>query len=322
MSQSRIPGPLAPPSGAGWFATPGPAGHQDQGDPDRCTRLGDSAGPLGVHDLADTALPSAGIPLTAALARDASGAPLAMPAAATTPSTAAGAASVMTRAQLAQIFAAADGDFLQHVVDELNTDLARYGLGTSLRRAHFFAQVRQEAGPRLEARVESLNYNPEGLKGSFKYYRQHPDEAVTDGYVRDAKTRKITRAANQEAIGNKAYANRNGNGDAASGDGWAFRGRGLIQVTGRDNYGATTRQYAKLYAGSAVEFEVNPALMADFPYTVRSAVCFWIQHGLHELADMGHADADVDRITAVINRDTDSYAERRGHFALARIAFG
>ena len=207
------------------------------------------------------------------------------------------------------------------MADELNADRVAYGLDTVLRRAHFFAQVRQEGGAGLQAQVESLNYSPDSLKATFKYYRLHPAEALTDGYERDAKTHKITRGAGQETIGNNVYANRNGNGDSASGDGWNFRGRGLIQVTGRSNYADATAQYRKLYTGAAVDFEKTPELMADFPWAVRSAVCFWIQHDLHMLADRGSADADVDRITAVINLNTDSYADRRANFGTAHNAF-
>ena len=99
------------------------------------------------------------------------------------------------------------------------------------------------------------------------------------------------------------------------GDGWKFRGRGLIQVTGRANYKAAA-QYGKLY-GDAVDFEADPDKMEDFPYTVRSAVCFWIEHGLQYLADKGEIDANVDSITQAINLDTDSYANRRANFKTA-----
>ena len=117
------------------------------------------------------------------------------------------------------------------------------------------------------------------------------------------------------------YASRIGNGNAASGDGWAFRGRGLKQVTGRANYVTTTQRYAKLYPSSAVDFEKTPDLMAEFPYSLRSAVCFWIENGLHLLADAGSEAAHVDAITAVVNKYTDSYAARRGHFNTAWAAF-
>ena len=145
--------------------------------------------------------------------------------------------------QLKAIFPDADDGYLTKVATDLN-DISRVGgLNTPLRLAHFFAQVRQEAGPALEAVGESRNYSPDALKSTFNYYTNHPAEAVTDGYVRDPVTHRITRAANEEVIANKAYANRNGN--VASGDGWRFRGRGFIQVPGaqttQTSPGSTTR---------------------------------------------------------------------------------
>lgn len=190
-----------------------------------------------------------------------------------------------------------------------------------MRRAHFFAQVRQEAGAAMTGNVESFNYAPDRLKVVFKYYRDHPDEATTDGREVDPKTKKVTRAADQPTIANKVYAGRNGNGDAASGDGWSYRGRGLKQVTGRGNYASTARRYKLLYPGSAVDFEATPDLMAEFPYNLRSAVCFWIENGLHTLADAGSEPAHVDAITKIMNLYTDSYDARRGHFVSAWAAF-
>ena len=323
MANSRIPGTLNAEGPWVWPRTPGPMGWNDQGDPGLCTRLGDSAGPLGFQDLADPSLGflrPGGNFMTTLLGRAPDGTPLSLPTNGGVPAAAGAAAAGITKEQLKKVFSAADDDYLKQVADELNTDLAKYGLDTAQRRAHFFAQVRQEGGAALEAQVESLNYSPEGLKGSFKYYRQHPDEAVTNGYDKDPKTRKIKRGADQETIGNKAYADRNGNGGVASGDGWKFRGRGLIQVTGRANYAATTARYRKLYSGKDVDFELTPELMADFPHAVRSAVCFWIEHGLDKLADKGATGDDVDRITAVINLNTDSYADRRANFVVAQSA--
>jgi putative chitinase len=228
----------------------------------------------------------------------------------------------MTLQQLKAIFPNADDDYLTKVITDLNVISADSGLNTPLRLAHFFAQVRQEAGAALEAGGENLNYSPDALKNTFGYYANHPAEAVTDGYVRDPVTRRITRAANQEAIANKAYANRIGNGDVASGDGWRFRGRGFIQVTGRANYAAIAKQYKALYATDPVDFVAKPEMMADFPYPLRSAVAFWVLHGLHNLADAGATDAAVDSITAIVNPKTDSKADRRANFALAQNVLG
>lgn len=232
-----------------------------------------------------------------------------------------GAEGSITKAQLKKIFNKARDDYLENVAQELNTDPARYGLGTHLRLAHFFAQVREESGAAMEAKVESLNYSPDGLKSTFKYYREHPAEALVDGYEKNAKTRHIVRHAKEETIGNKVYALRNGNGGSASGDGWKFRGRGLIQVTGRGNYKQVSEYYAKLYETNVMNFEGTPEQMAEFPYSLRSAICFWLQHNLHKPADRGLSANDVDRITRVVNAATKSYAERRAHFKVAYDAF-
>jgi putative chitinase len=223
----------------------------------------------------------------------------------------------MTRDQLKKIFPNAPDALLQQAADELNTAPARYGLDTRLRQSHFFAQVRQESGAGFDAQVESLNYRPTALQSTFSYYHSHTAEAEADGRLDDPVTHKVLHPANQQAIANKVYANRNGNGDMASGDGWTYRGRGLLQVTGRANYAAITQTYHQLYPGDSADFVANPALMEQLPYTVRAAVCYWIQKGLDKKADLGSMETDVDRITAVINVHTDSYGERRANFKLA-----
>ncbi len=227
----------------------------------------------------------------------------------------------ITATQLGVLFPGADKGYLEQVANELNNGLPKYGLDTGLRQAHFFAQVMQEAGPALEAQVESLNYSPKALEANFSYYRNHPDEAVQDGYSKDPATGKIVRKANQERIANNAYANRIGNGDAAGGDGFRFRGRGFIQVTGRANYAALATTYGTIYGAIGADFVTNPDQVASFPSSIRSAVCFWVQHGLPNLADHGSSDLNVDAITAVINRDTPSYGDRRNNFHKALQVF-
>lgn len=217
--------------------------------------------------------------------------------------------------QLKKAFPAAADDHLQEISDELNRDLVKYGLDTRLRRAHFFAQVREEGGPELTGHVESLNYSPEALK-QFSYYKNHPDEAKTDGYAKDANGH-IIRHANEEAIANKAYGRAElGNGGPSTGDGWHYRGRGFMQVTGKANYTSLNDTYKKYYANDpAQDFVVHPDLLGQFPYDIRSAVCFWNSHGLPKLADAGSKPAHVDAITAVVNKNTPSYDKRKENFA-------
>jgi putative chitinase len=233
-------------------------------------------------------------------------------------------ASPMTAAQLKLIFKDADTAYLAEVADELNRDPAAYGLDTAQRRAHFFAQVRQECGTDLEPISENLNYKPEVLLSKFSYYKGKVAEAKQDGYLRNPTTGKIERKAAVETIANKIYSMPSlglGNGNPASGDGWRFRGRGFIQVTGRANYTAVTQQCKKLYPAMDVDFVANPDLLAATPGAERSAVGYWTLNRLHLLADRGATGADVDRITAVVNKNTDSYADRRAHFIIAFNAF-
>lgn len=231
-------------------------------------------------------------------------------------------AGLITAFQLKAVFSDATPAFLQGVADELNVNLVKFRLDTPLRRAHFFAQVREESGPGMDAQVEDMTYAPAVLKSKFGYYKEHPDEADVDGYERDPKnSRKFLRKPDKEAIANKAYSSRYGNGAPSTGDGSKFRGRGLIQVTWRDNYRTITNFYNSLFGKSDVDFEKNPEWMATYPYSVRSAVCYWVWKELAGLADLGSTGADVDRITAIVNKYTDSYARRREHFKVAYAAF-
>jgi len=220
------------------------------------------------------------------------------------------------------VFPAAAAADLQTIATELQINPPAFGLDSNLRLAHFLAQVRQEVGPGMTDMTENLNYSPAAL-AKFGYYAARPAEAKADGYDKDPQTGRILRKANKENIANKAYGGRDelGNGPIASGDGWRYRGRGCIQLTGRANYTAITQQCKLLYPGMDVDYQANPDLMAVLPGAIRSAVGYWVANKLHLLADKGDTGADVDRITAKINLRTDSYAARRDNFGIARRAF-
>jgi predicted chitinase len=200
---------------------------------------------------------------------------------------------------LKQIFAGIDNAYLAQVRDELNKVSGKHFLNTALRQAHFFGQIRQEAGASMAATSENLNYAPSVLKSKFSYYAQNPQQADTDGYTKDASGH-ITKAADQEAIANKAYGGRNGNDQP--GDGWRYRGRGLKQVTGKENYGGFKDQYERYWESGRQNFVNLPDLLTQFPYSLRSAVWFWVSKGCMKPADTGIADANVDSVTAIVNR--------------------
>jgi putative chitinase len=225
----------------------------------------------------------------------------------------------LSLALLKQLFPQAMEAALQQVADEINVDPKKFELDTPLRRAHFFGQVMAEGGPALEAKHENLYYRATVLKDTFSYYAKHPDEADVDGSTFNDAGKQLTKA-HPETIANKIYGNRLGNGAPSSGDGWKFCGRGLIQVTGRENYQKVTDQYKKLFTDK-VDFMKDPNKMGDFPYDVRSAVSFWVMNNLGSVADKGTTDAVVDKVVDIVDSKTKTRKERKAHFKEAYDVF-
>ena len=163
----------------------------------------------------------------------------------------------------------------------------RFGISTPLRFVHFIAQIAHESGE-FKSMEENLNYSADGLLRVFpKYF---------------TKETAAQYARKPEKIANKVYANRMGNGDEASGDGWRFKGRGAIGTTGRDNY--------KAYADS--EFCVgdlmsHPEWLAQSPGCYKSAMYFWWKNGLNQIADTD----DVVKVTKRVNGGTNGLAQRQ-----------
>ncbi len=302
-------------------STPGVKGRVDQGDPSWWSLHGWTPNVTGWRDWGDHTLQyfeglfsSPKGPGTAA--RTADGTPTAAGRVHETP----GVKGDLKVAQLKKIYTRAGDDYLQQVCDELNANPVKFGLHTVLLRAHFFAQVREEGGPLLAGKVEDLTYSNEALK-KFSYYRNRADERAADCAIKDpAHPHRFLQNANEQNIGNKAYGNRMGNGDTASGDGFRYRGRGMIQCTGRNNYQMVTRVYKTLFGGN-FDFEANPDLMARFPHNLRSAVCFWIDTKAFEAAAKGDQPENVNAVTRIVNKDTDTYDKRRQHFVQAYAAF-
>lgn len=209
---------------------------------------------------------------------------------------------IMTGDRLASVFPDADSEKLDAIARELDLRTVSGQLDTRERLIHFLAQMRQEADSNASL-AEDLNYRPTRMRAMFSYFANRPDEAEQFGLTND-------HPADPVAIANLAYADRNGNGDAASGDGWAYRGRGLFQLTGRSNYRAFSVWHEANFRES-LDFEAEPDRAAEPVYAVRSAVYFWLSHGLPGLADAGLTDEATDTITSRINRRTKTYEDRR-----------
>jgi putative chitinase len=184
------------------------------------------------------------------------------------------------------------GHVPQIVIDSIPEVASKFQINTPLRVAHFLAQCGHESGG-FRVTSENLNYSAKGLNGIFRKY--FPTEASAAAYARQP-----------QKIANKVYANRMANGNEASGDGFRFRGRGYIQLTGRDNY----TQFGKAIG---VDIPSNPDLVAS-KYALASAAWFWSKNGLNRLADGGATDAVVTSITRRVNGGTIGLADRIKHF--------
>jgi putative chitinase len=178
------------------------------------------------------------------------------------------------------------------VIAQLPDTIAKFELNTPLRLAHFLAQAGHESGG-FKAVNENLNYGAKGLLGIFKKY--FPTEAKAKEYERKP-----------EKIANLVYGARMGNGAEATGEGYKFRGRGYIQLTGKDNY----RAFDAVVAENIIE---QPDLVAT-KYPLLSAAWFFHKNGLHKIADGGATDAVVTSVTKRVNGGTIGLADRIKHF--------
>ncbi|MDR1673231.1 MAG: glycoside hydrolase family 19 protein [Bacteroidales bacterium] len=182
-------------------------------------------------------------------------------------------------------------------LSELNEIMPRYGITTPLRVAMFLAQVGHESG-QLARVEENLNYSESGLLAVFpKYFNADTAKAY---------------ARNAEAIANIVYANRLGNGDTKSGDGWRYRGRGLIQLTGKSNYQTAN-------AALTIGIVEHPERVKEIPAIAVLISCWWWKNnGLNEIADTGNVLAATRRI----NGGTNGLKERETLYESSKKALG
>lgn len=204
----------------------------------------------------------------------------------------------ITKEQLKQIIP--KNQYLNHWYDVLAQLLPDYEINTPSRMAAFLAQCAHESGD-FTTLKENLNYKPATLRKIFgKYF---PTDELAEQYC--------NRPNKQEAIANRVYANRMGNGDEASGDGFRYCGRGLIQLTGRDNY-----------TWFAASIEISPEDASEYLQTfegaAQSACWFWETNNLNTFADAG----DLVTMTKRINGGTIGLEDRIKHYNHALHVFG
>ena len=177
------------------------------------------------------------------------------------------------------------------VLAQIPATAAEFGINSNLRLAHFLAQCALESTG-FTATVENLNYSAQRLLQVFPKYFKNVD---VNAYAR-----------NPQKIGSRVYANRMGNGDEASGDGFKFRGRGYIQLTGKNNY----TNFSQFVGEDCV---ASPDLVAT-KYPLASAAFFFNSNKIWAICDQGSDDGTVTRVTKAVNGGTHGLAERIQNF--------
>lgn len=194
---------------------------------------------------------------------------------------------LMTKDKFWEAFEECDEQTIERIYQALDEAMEEFEINTPKRMAMFLAQCCHESG-HFRRVTENLNYSADGLNKIFPKY-----------FVRAG--RDSTQFARQpEKIANIVYANRMGNGDTASGDGWRFRGRGFIQLTGRNNY---------TDCGESLEYDLvnDPSYLETPEGAARSAAWFWWNNDLNDFADKN----DIVGCTKRINGGTIGLAERK-----------
>jgi putative chitinase len=178
--------------------------------------------------------------------------------------------------------------YIEHWCEALNKILPDYEINTPARIASFVAQTTHESGG-YTALHENLNYKAESL---CRVWPRYFNSDNANDY-----------AHQPEKIANRAYGGRMGNGDEASGDGWKYCGRGLIQLTGKSNYQA--------FADS-IQTDINevPAFLQTFEGAIQSACWFWENNNLNRWADAG----DIEKMTKIINGGTLGLDDRTARY--------
>lgn len=202
---------------------------------------------------------------------------------------------ILTQEQLAELLPG--NPYLDYWYSAMERCLPDYDINTPKRIAAFVAQCAHESGG-FRALKENLNYKAASLRRTFPKY--FPTDELANRYEKK-----------QEMIANRVYASRMGNGDEASGDGWRYCGRGLIQLTGKNNY--------QSFADS-IETPVEdvPAYLTTFEGAVQSACWFWETNNLNKWADAN----DIVTLTKRINGGTIGLADRQKHYEHALHVLG
>lgn len=184
------------------------------------------------------------------------------------------------------------GQIPDNVYGEIQSVMDKFKIDSILRLSHFLSQCAHESGG-FKYTIENLNYSAKGLITTFPKYFKQP--GLAEAYQRKP-----------EKIASRVYGNRMGNGDESSMDGWKFRGRGYIQLTGKSNY----IEFDKFVDDDIIK---NPDLVAK-QYPLLSAGWFFYKNNINSTADKGSTEDIVKSVTKKINGGYNGLADRQKYF--------
>jgi predicted chitinase len=212
-------------------------------------------------------------------------------------------------------------EYYTSLVDSLNQYAEIYEVNTPLRVAHFLSQIAVESGFKLVE--ENGNYSAArmreifGCKGGSKNYIASTGDCSLGRLREKLWTEEATYAHNAKKLLSYVYGARLGNGNEVSGDGYKYRGRGMIQLTGKDNYQAfTTKHNSESY--DEKDFVGNPDLLLETTYGVEAAFFFWDSNKINALADSDN----VTKVTLAVNGGSNGLADREGRLKAVKKALG
>lgn len=192
---------------------------------------------------------------------------------------------------------------------------SNFGINTNQRLAHFLAQVREEVGEEFKPISENLNYSE---KAALKLFKNMTPE-LAEKYARD----EDTPIADQVAIANIAYAGKLGNSKEQDSDrdgkldedddGWKYRGAGILQITGKFNYEEVQKRIDKYAPTSNINILISKDIHT-LEGSILAGLGFWIKEDIYKIADNGIKEENVNEVTRIINKHTDSYKSRYNHF--------
>jgi predicted chitinase len=236
---------------------------------------------------------------------------------------------ILTMEELDLVFTSANKAKKEELMKAFNLANSKFGLNTCQQKAHFFAQVREEVGTSIDIKEgEGLNYAVEKLTEHYTRFSttgslNGPPNDLAFSYGRIDSTNiaflkntynrhNLTQhSANVQMIANIAYANNNGNDDIASGDGWKYRGRGIIQITGKGKYIKINNRIDSDYVDFTTDIDANN--INNINEGTVASMAYWKEYGCQKKAENGVLRPDLNSIVDIINSRTPTRDARWGH---------